>query len=89
MLPYEIQNIILSYKNQLDGELVYVQYHLTRGVEVYRINWDSDRLVAIIAVLMARFLYPRYVECPSTSVQRGLYKAALLHYKNLIFDDMI
>lgn len=89
MLPYELQNIILSYKNQLDGDLVYVQYHLTRGVEVYRINWDSDRLIAIVAVLMARFLYPRYVECPVTRVQRGLYKAALLHYKNLIFDDMI
>ena len=84
MLPYEIQNIILSYKNQLDGELVYVQYHLTRGVEVYRINWESDRLIAIIAVLMARFLYPRYLECPSTRVQKGLYKSAIQHYKNLM-----
>ena len=84
MLPYELQNIILSYKNQLEGDLVYVQYHLTRGVEMYYINWDSDRLVPIMAILMTRYLYPMYEACPVTHVQRGLYRGAILYYKALL-----
>jgi hypothetical protein len=84
MLPYELQNIILSYKNQLEGDLVYIQYHLTSGREVYRINWESDRLIPIMAILMTRYLYPMYESCPVTRVQRGLYKGAILHYKALL-----
>jgi len=84
MLPYELQNIILSYKNQLEGDLVYIQYHLTSGREVYRINWESDRLIPIMAILMTRYLYPMYEEYPVTRVQRGLYKGAILYYKVLL-----
>ena len=86
-LPYEIINLILGYKAELDDDLVYVEYHLRTGQEKYRINFTSGFLMRLRALLMTRFIYPLYHTCPTCRLHRSLYESAISYYHLLLMES--
>ena len=66
--PYEILNIILSYSE--DG-LIRGSY--LRGWMVYRIQWDSELIYDLEALLLMRRVFPEYCSYSAHPDEKHVY----------------
>lgn len=77
--PYEILNIILSYSE--DG-LIRGRYY--RGWMVHRIQWDSEFIHDLEALLLVRRIWPLYWCYEADSDERHIYFFMKGYFKTAI-----
>jgi hypothetical protein len=69
-LPYEILNIILSFSE--DG-LIRTRYHQEFGWMIHYIQWESNFIFELEALLLVRRLFPMYWYYNAHSDEKHIY----------------
>ena len=88
LLPIDIINKILQYKSELNNDMLVLQYD-DKNKEKYIINWYSNCLINISALLIIKRYYPLTNPANITNTNnRYLYKGAKDHYKHLLLTNI-
>jgi hypothetical protein len=81
MIPIEIVNKIFVYICELNNNVIITQYHVINNKEYYKINFNSNLLYKIKAVLVMKQLYPILNSDFSNKGNIQLYKFGTEHYE--------
>ena len=82
MIPIEIVNKILMFVSELNNNTVITQYNPFTNKEYYKINFYSDSLWKIKALLKMKRMYPIHSDFFSNKGNIELYKSGIAHYEN-------
>ena len=82
MIPIEIVNKILVYRGEINNNIIITQYNPFTNKEYYQINFHSDLVWKIKAVLMMKIIYPIHDCFFSNKNNMKLYKNGIAHYEN-------
>ena len=84
MIPIEIVNKILIYTGELNNNIIITQYNPFTNKEYYKINFHSNSLWKINAVLTMKQLYPiRGYNFFSKKANMELYHSGIEHYEKV------
>lgn len=81
MLPIEIINKIFVTICELNNNVIITQYHVITNKKYYKINFNSDLLWRIHAVLRMKQLYPLLNSDFTNKGNIDLYKWGTEHYE--------
>lgn len=84
MLPIEIINKIFFIIGDLNKGVIITQFHPTTNTKYYKINFNSDSLWRIHAVLRMKQLYPIVNSDFTNKGNIDLYKFGTEHYERQI-----
>jgi hypothetical protein len=81
MLPIEMINKIFVTICELNNNVIITQYHVITNKKYYKINFNSDLLWRIHAVLRMKQLYPLLNSDFTNKGNIDLYKWGAEHYE--------
>jgi len=81
MLPIEMINKIFVTICEVNNNVIITQYHPTTNKKYYKINFNSDLLWKIKAVLVMKQLYPLLNSDFTNKGNIDLYKWGAEHYE--------
>ena len=80
-LPYEILNTSLSFSE--DG-IVQSHYHLRYGRMVHRVDWKSELIMDLEAMIIVRRLFPLYWYYTATADEKYIYFYLKDYFKSFL-----
>ena len=87
-LPIDIINKILIYINELNNDILILQYDNNHNIH-YKINFESDLLWNIKSIITMKRIYPLGNHNITSYNNRNLYKDGKAHYENLLRKKII